>query len=191
MAIAVIVDWMGPFATVPDAQKVIRDLGFGEGLYLAIGSAKRKSGLQYVGIASDLNNRVKPDHEKLSNIRQLSLWVGEVASHAVAGRGPGRRRLRFSRTVSLAEWATAYFLKLPLNDQLRRKPPPDALVLVNRWFQHDFDTRRLQRPDPKWPDFIDYDGRGEGATIVWFGTRGRRTRLSPSDVADLARGPRK
>ncbi len=119
MPIAIMVDWYGPFADIDTAREKIIDYGLEEGLYLAIGKRKgeHKRRLQYVGISQDIKNRIDPKkHHRLKFItRDLRLWIGELASHAVAGRPRFRQAVAHSLTVELAEWATAYFLALPLN----------------------------------------------------------------------------
>jgi len=194
MTIAIVVDWCGPFWSVNDAKVAIRKYGVGEGLYLALGkkSYQRESAsLQYIGISNDTKSRIHgKNHPFKPIVHDLSLWIGSVVSHAVAGRKNASQSVAHSITVDRAEWAMAYFLALPLNVKKRAKPPPDSLILVNRWFQPDFETRRRHPGHPDWPDLIDYDKVENTASIVWFGTPGRREWLSSTAIAKLRRSLR-
>jgi hypothetical protein len=180
MLIALIVDWYGPFVDVKLASTKISEYGLQEGLYLATGKRKgeHKRRLQYVGISQDIKDRINPKtHHRLKFItRDLRLWVGEVASHAVAGRRRAGHAVAHSVAVELAEWATAYFLALPLNKKKRDNPPPRSLILVNRWFQTDFETPRRQRGHLDWVDYIEYDPEYHdgGAKVVSFRAPGRK-----------------
>ena len=190
MAIAIVVDWCGPFSSVEAAQNGLRNYGVKEGLYLALGKRayQRETSLQYVGISNDTQSRLYGNHHGLSPIVQdFSLWIGSVVSHAMAGRRNTLQPMAHSVTVDRAEWAMAYFLSLPLNIRKRSKPPPESLILVNRWFRPDFETRRSHRGHKSWPDLIDYDKNEGGASVVWFGSPGRRERLSPTAVKGLRR----
>lgn len=189
MTVAIAVDWSGPFSSISAAKETAKSNELGEAIYLAVGRRKRQRStrMQYVGISGDPKSRINQNHHKLPDINsELGLWVGKVVSHAVAGR----KRMKLSVMVNSAEWALAFFLELPLNDRKRRRPPDRSLILLNRWFNPDFSTRRVHRGHEDWPDLIEYehpvDG-DEGAVIVWFG--GRRDRLSAAEVHDLAKPP--
>jgi hypothetical protein len=179
MPIAIMVDWCGPFKNTDEAREKIADYGLEEGLYLAIGKRKgqHNRSMQYVGISLDIKNRINPKtHHRLKYItRDLRLWIGEVASHAVAGRPRSRQAVSHSLTVDLAEWATAYFLTLPLNKKKRDNPPNQSVMLVNRWFDRDFETPKRQRGHRDWADYIEYDPEyyDGGAKVVWFSAPGR------------------
>jgi hypothetical protein len=125
----------------------------------------------------------------LATGRRAYQWIGEIASHGVAGRRGAKHPVQHTVAVDRAEWALAYFLALTLNKRKRRKPPPESLVLVNRWFAPDLKTRRIKRGHPDWPDFIEYDHDDATALIQWFGAPPRRRRLSGRDISDLALPP--
>lgn len=180
MLIAIVVDWYGPFSSFDEAANKLSGYGLDEGLYLAIGKRKgqRQKRLQYVGISQDVKDRIDPrKHHRLKFItRDLYLWVGEVASHAVAGRPRDRQPVAHSITVNLAEWCLAYFFRLPLNKKKRNNPPPRPVILINRWFQTDFETPRRQRGHRDWVDYIEYDPEyfDGGAKVISFRAPGRR-----------------
>lgn len=188
MTVAIAVDWFGPFSSIDDARSAARTHEIEEAVYLALGCCgrQRRGRMQYVGVSGDAASRFNGQHQKLPGItRNFRLWVGEVASHAVAGP----KKLKRSVAVEAAEWAMAYFLELPLNVRKRAKAPNRSLILINRWFRPDLKTRRSHRGHEDWPDFIEYehpdDDRDGSATLVWFG--GRRERLSSTEVDDLVR----
>lgn len=186
-----IVDWFGPYFSVTDACKGAQQAEFGEMLYMASGKRayQRKAELQYVGITKNANSRLG-NHRKLPEITgDLCIWWGEVASHAVAGRKRKRQSVKHSEMLTAAEHTLAYFLALPLNERLRRSPPGRSVVLVNHWFTTQED-RRYRRPPVSWPGLIEFDQEDERysmAVRVWFGSPGRRDRLSASDIRDLAK----
>ncbi len=189
MSIAIVVDWSGPFRTIKAAKEAAKE--FGEVLYFATGKRayQRETDLQYVGISVDGSSRFNSYHKNLPLIKKsMGIWIGEVVSHAVAGRRAAKHPVKHSVVVELAEWGLAYFLELHLNDRKRSNAPPQSFVLVNRWFRTDFETRRVHRGHENWPDLIEYehpdDGDG-GAVIVWFGSPGRRDRLSGPEVTAL------
>ena len=89
--------------------------------------------------------------------------------------------------LTTAERTIAYFMTLPLNEKLRRATPKQSVVLLNRWFNGD-GVRRSQRADAKWPDMIEFDMEGDDpmALRLWFGSPGKRDRLSAADIRALA-----
>jgi hypothetical protein len=187
-AVAIVVDWFGPFTTLKAARTQIGVHQLDEGLYLAIGRGqyktqfKHKADLQYVGISKAAKGRLHNDRfPEIKRDRTFRLWLGRVSSHAVAGR----KELAHSTTVHAAEWATAFFLQLHLNKRCRKKPPPRSLVLINRWFKSDFGTRRVHRGHSEWPDMIEYDKLTNTARIAWLGAGGEMWRLDQDDVMDL------
>jgi len=192
VTIAAVVDWSGPFYAIDEAKAAVREHELGEVVYLALGKRSRqhKPRMQYVGISSDSETRFNKHHHKLPEIsREFRIWVGEVVSQAVAGRRAARHPVKHTVAIDRAEWTLAYFLALPLNERKRRKPPPEAIVLFNRWFRDDFETRRYKRPHRDWPDLIEFCHENEGdgsAAIVWFGSPPRRKHLSKSEVTELA-----
>lgn len=198
MPIAVVIGWYGPISaggsradrleTLKKARSFARENWISEALYMVSGKRpyQRERSLQYVGVSNEVSGRLHSG--RLDAIASdFSIWVGEIISHGV----PGRKKGRHSTAVNLAEWASAYFLKLHLNDQKRRTPPREPILLVNRWYRTDCETPWVRRTGGKdWPDLIEYDGPGEGARVVWIGGRGKVIRYSAADVGSLARPTR-
>jgi len=182
MTYAVVVDWYGPYGSVKEANAAIREWGFGEVLYMAAGTVGRQSvpKLQYVGITKGFERRMNTRHKVRTTIADegLSIYIGEVSSQAVSGRKASHHHKGFTIPVNLAESALAFFLQLPLNSDKRCSRPRDSVVLLNRWWKTDIDTRSRRRPHPDWPDFIEYDGVSDTGSVVWHG--GRRKHFSTS-----------
>ena len=186
--VALIVDWSGPFDSIEDAKKAAKEFKLSEVLYLATGKRKyqRYSTMQYVGISNDLQSRFTK-HRTLPEVTgDFKLWIGEISSHGIAGRRAQSHPVAHGRAVELAEWALAYFLALPLNVRKRTTPPSESVMLVNRWFRDDFDTKRDRRGHKDWPDFIEFEPEYDFARLQWFGSRGRSRRFSAADIKALA-----
>lgn len=174
MTYAVVVDWYGPYDSVKAAKAAIRKWGFGEVLYMAAGTVGRQTvpKLQYVGITTGFEGRMNTDHKVRTTMKEgLSIYLGEVSSQAVAGRKASHHHKRFTVPVYLAESALAFFLQLPLNSDKRCSRPKDSVVLLNRWWKTDINTRSRRRPHPDWPDFIEYDEVSDTGSVVWHGSR--------------------
>ena len=185
MTYAAVVDWYGPYDSVKAAKAAIRKWGFGEVLYMAAGTVGRQSvpKLQYIGITTGFEGRMNTEHKVRTTIKEegLSIYLGEVASQAVAGRKGKHHHKGFTIPVYLAESALAFFLQLPLNSDKRCSRPKDSVVLISRWWKTDVDTRSRRRPHPDWPDFIEYDEHSDTGAVVWHG--GRRKHYS-TDLID-------
>ncbi|MEQ6335716.1 MULTISPECIES: hypothetical protein [unclassified Sphingobium] len=175
MTYAVVVDWYGPYDSVKAAKAVIREWDMGEVLYMAAGTVDRQTipKLQYVGITKGFEGRMRPEHKVRTTIAEegLSIYLGEVSSQAVSGRKAGHHHKRFTVPVYLAESALAFFLQLPLNSDKRCSRPKDSIVLLNRWWKADGQSRSRRRPHPDWPDFIEYDDESDVGSVVWHGKR--------------------
>ena len=123
MTYAAVVDWYGPYDSVKAAKAAIRSWGLGEVLYMAAGTTGKQSvpKLQYVGITTGFEGRMNTEHKVRTTIKEegLSIYLGEVASQAVAGRKGKHHHRGFTVPVYLAESALAFFLQLPLNSDKR------------------------------------------------------------------------
>lgn len=160
-----LVNWFGPYR-MHDAAPASFD--YDDGLYMVIGKCQyqRRASLQYMGLASSLSRRLNNTHPKLEQVKNdASIWLGEVESP----RTPGRKMKVTDRMLDLIEWAHIYFLELPLNEKKKQNPPDGQVVVYNRWWKTDYETRFENRPHADWPDLIDYS-KGEADTrVVWFG----------------------
>lgn len=187
MPFAALIDWCGPFHTVEDACAAVAEEGYGEALYMAIGSKRgqNKTYIQYVGITADLTKRFNGTHpiQLLLRPKTLRLYVGIVTSQAVAGRKAFYHAKRFSAPLYLAETALAFLMELPLNKDKRRNPPKDSIVVVNRWYRGDFATRRRRRAHASWPDLVEFDCDEGTGDLAWHG--GRRNHVSADRVQEI------
>jgi hypothetical protein len=172
-------DWYGPYNLENARRSAYED--YEGGLYLCSGKTKGQHhrGLQYVGKSNKaLYTRLTENHHKLKLVtRDRKIWLGEIAT----GNVPGRKKHATPQSLQMAEWATAKFLNLPLNDKLRDNHPSRPVTVLNRWWKMDYDTPRLQRPHPDWPDLIDFLGPEYRARNVWFGRPGRLQTLSHTE----------
>lgn len=164
-----LVNWFGPYSR-SDAAPASFD--YDDGLYMVIGRCKygRKVSLQYMGLASSLSRRLNNSHHALGEVNDASIWLGEVESP----RTPGRKIKVTDRMLDLVEWAHIYFLELPLNQKKRKRPPDAQVVVYNRWWKTDYETRFKNRPHADWPDLIDYSQDEADTKLVWFGGRQHR-----------------
>jgi len=163
--IGIVVDWYGPYKGIQEARRATK-ADYEDGLYLFIGKQKYQKSppkLLYVGLSGSLHYRLTPQHPILPDISgEPIIWLGEIASYGIPGRAS-------QNLLHLAEWATAYFLQLPLNSKKTYNPPNYPVTVVNRWWKKDYQTPRKQRPHPNWPDMIDFMGRGYGGRVGWLG----------------------
>ena len=187
--IAKIVNWFGPFtgsdhaSILQSARIAASNDWIGPGMYAAVGNEgdTRRRGprtLRYVGVGDPLAARLGQAHHKLGVSSTVSqLWLGELA---VAGI-PGRRLKRINPHIDIAEWALAYFLKIPDNEKKTMFPPDRSCVLVNRWWGTDYETP-TERPTARWADVVEWDATRRSANLVWFGDRARVVRVKPQEA---------
>lgn len=175
--IALVVDWYGPYS-YEGAQNASDD--FAAGLYMVFGKVKHQKVIsipQYIGVASSLKKRLTNNHHKIHEVtRDRKFWLGEIGSVGI----PGPKRKVIDTRIDLAEWAHAYFLRLPLNEKKTYRAPDKPVTVLNRWWKIDYITKRQRRPHSQWPDLIEYPGKEFGAKLVWFG--GRIEYWSSSDI---------
>ncbi len=189
-SMATVVDWYGPYTgagggAVRSAQAAAA-VDYGPGLYLAIGHGEtlRRGPLTmlYMGISSNIASRVTPQHTTLASLSISSIWLGEIGSAGI----PGRRAKRTNPNLDIVEWMSAYFLRIPYNDKKRVNPPWTSAVILNRWWQPDYNTP-ASRPVARWADVIEWDLSKQTANLVWFGRNGKVVSLD--HTGKVIRGP--
>jgi hypothetical protein len=74
--------------------------------------------------------------------------------------------------LDIAEWMTAYFLRIPFNDRKSLNPPLLSAVILNRWWRIDYETAST-RPVARWADVIEWNQLTKTANLCWFGRTGR------------------
>jgi hypothetical protein len=175
--LVIAVDWYGPYPGLEAARLALNTYDWLPGLYMAIGKSEERpaKGLQYIGISKKLVGRVHARHATLAKISDLQIWLGEVGT----ANPSGKKLKKTAPTLDYAEWLSAFFLKLPLNNKKKANSPKIPVSLLNRWWKvgKTFDVPRVQRPNPEWPDFIDFLGRDYTTRIVWFGGKVQRRDL--------------
>ena len=160
-----LVNWYGPYS-LDDVAPASFD--YEDGLYMAIGKRtyERQVSLQYMGLATSLSKRLTNAHHKLGQVKSdVAIWLGEVESP----RTPGRKIKVTDRMLDLVEWAHIYFLELPLNEKKKSNEPDAPIVVYNRWWKKDYETRLERRPHSDWPDLIDFSDGDAETRLVWFG----------------------
>lgn len=175
--IASIVDWYGPYTpqagkgAIAVAQAAAKS-DYGAGLYAAIGhgqSVRRgPHKLLYVGMSDNLFARLTPQHHALGGLSIAGIWLGEVATAGI----PGRRTKRVDPHLDMIEWMTAYFLRMPFNERKRVNPPPSSSIVLNRWWQKDYETPGV-RPVARWADVMEWSHWRRSANLCWFGAKSR------------------
>ncbi|WP_133768350.1 hypothetical protein [Enterovirga rhinocerotis] len=175
------IDWFGPYRTLNEAHSAA-SVDYDHGLYMVIGKQpeEQKKSPQYIGIANNLRNRLTQQHHKISRITgPIEIWLGEV----VTAEPSGKKVKSTKTTLDYSEWLHARFLSLPLNDRKSKTLPNRSATVLNRWWNTNYETARLRRPHPSWPDLIDFQLDGLPARTVWFG--GRQRRFLAPDYAKL------
>lgn len=165
--LAVVVDWYGPYL-LDQALEEVKNMD--QGLYLGLGKRHYQHGRvcpQYIGISTKLGARLINHHKLPVITRDATIWLGEVATANVPGRGAKKT----PPALDYAEWAHAYFLNLPLNERKKKNPPSRPITILNRWWRTDGETQRMKRPHSDWPDLIDYQGREFITRLAWFGSK--------------------
>jgi hypothetical protein len=169
--LVIVINWYGPY-TRAQAMKVRDDYEIG-GLYMAIGkpkgSGRHKDRPQYVGISEKqlVSRCTSTAHHTMKKIHyDNGLWLGEVSTAEPSGK-----RIKATKTtLDSAEWLHACFMNLKYNKKKRGMPKRPAMV-INRWWHRDYEKPWIHRPDPAWPDLIDFQGPDLRARVVWFGGR--------------------
>jgi hypothetical protein len=126
-----------------------------------------------------LADRLTSSHHKLRSLQVDEIWLGHIS---VAGI-PGRKSKRINPHADIAEWALAFFLKVPSNEKKRVNPPDLSCVVLSRWWGTDWATEQV-KPDPAWADIVEYDQYRKVANLVWFGPNARvEKRTAPWRIA--------
>jgi hypothetical protein len=171
-SIATVVNWYGPYKgsseveVLAKAKRAAKD-EWSKGLYAAIGSGETLQRgarrLLYMGVGNPLHSRLVPQHHQLSKLSLRQIWLGEVGVPGI----PGKRPKKIDTHLDMVEWASAFFLELPFNKKKRQNPPGTSCVVVNRWWETDFETSSA-KPLRSWPDIIEYDVDKKLGNLVWF-----------------------
>lgn len=141
-----IVKWFGPFT---DAE--VEQVNFANGLYLITGyqKGKRTQDIQYCGITeTNLAKRLARHHKKDLVTREREYWLGKIVTDIQPAR----------QDLELIENLIIYFWQPQLNEQ-KRKNPPDQTVVISRWHDKAGNLRRrTQHQAQQLEDVIFWDG---------------------------------
>lgn len=159
MAVAVVVDWWGPYTTAElknGKAPAWRDSG-AKALYMSLGP---HNVCRYVGRTQrDVRKRVS-GHHKLDEGN--TLFVGRLSS---PGK-PGPKPKKVPPDLDMAEQTLVYVLQPQDNEQLKQKPPEECACVFSRLFDpHDHDKPAPEIP-PKFPTFVAYDPTTSKAILV-------------------------
>lgn len=123
MAIAVVVDWWGPYKGTADLQKRggpewLADAGV-KALYLALGA---HNVCHYVGRTENIKIRLR-HHDKLASSARL--FVGKVSSPGI----PGPKQMRVPADLDMAEKVLVFVLQPQDNSNLKQQPPKECGIV--------------------------------------------------------------
>ena len=151
MAIAIIVDWYGPYSTVQALRGDMRCWSSGvKALYMGV---KSSNIVNYVGLTSSPATRMN-NHAKLGHDDNKKFFCGEIVSQGVGGR----RRTKCKTDLKLAEHALIAWLQPPQNSALKMRDLEDCIVLYSRFFDDD---DSVINPLPEFPKVIAYNSWNE------------------------------
>lgn len=149
MAIAVVIDWYGPYRT---KKEFIRDVSAlkhrTKCVYMGLGVRNK---VHYVGL-SESPKSIFANHQKLWDADNKSFFFGEIVSQGVGGR----RSTKCRTDLKTAEHALIVHLKPKFNSHLKKRPLNDCAVIYSRFFDKD-DYEKPNHPLPKFPKVIAYN----------------------------------
>jgi len=146
--ITVVVKWKGPYEWEDVCKSESRN-----GIYLITGKQprQRKERIQYCGITENkFSARLRQKGHAREAIRSatLEIWLGEIVYPD-----------EFDKShLGIAEHCFVSFWQPPLNRNLIRYVPSQAVCLISEWFFPD-DSARRERPDiiADLPDVLWWD----------------------------------
>lgn len=152
MAIAVVVDWYGPYTSMQALRGDMRCWSRGvRALYMGV---KKGNIVNYIGLTSSPATRMN-NHAKLGHKDNVKFFCGEIVSQ---GKG-GRRRTKCKTDLKLAEHALIAWLQPDQNSALKTRDLDDCIVLYSRFFDDDDE---VINPLPRFPKVIAYNSWNEG-----------------------------
>lgn len=164
-AIAIVVDWWGPYDGFDDFNKngpEWVDSGV-KALYMSLGKGNVP---HYVG---QTNNPIKKRLKNHSKVDEDSkLYVGKVSS---PGK-PGPRDTVVPEDLRMAEYVLVFVLQPEDNCQYKVHPPDDCVVVFNRLFDPHRHGDAIHAIPPKFPVLVAYDPATLTKTLI-KGTTGR------------------
>ena len=147
MAIAVIVEWYGPFS--PGTAEATDALGEFDGLKTLYMVVNTDGGFDYIGVTLDAGNEV-PHCPALATAESVNFFLGCIESQEISGPVP---RNGVPRDLDLAGHALIRFLQPALNQE--PASDPDDCVAVSSWFYGPDFMTPVNTP-PKFPTLLSY-----------------------------------
>lgn len=149
MPIAVIVDWYGPYDSLPLFKAEMQNWPRGcKGLYMGV---QRGNIVGYIGLTTSPATRFNT-HPKLTHPDNIRFFCGEIVSQGVGGR----RATKCKTDLKIAEHALIRRVRPKLNAHLVDRDFDDCFVIYSRFFKRmDYETPI--NPLPKFPSVIAYN----------------------------------
>lgn len=148
MAVAVVVDWYGPYS-LQEFKSEMRTWDRGtKALYFAVRSGNVVS---YLGLTESPHTRFNC-HPKIEHEMNLRFYCGEIVSQGLSGR---RQRTK-PTDLCIAEHALIAWHKPELNARLTHRDLDDCVVVYSRFFDRD-DVESVVCPLIKFPSVIAYN----------------------------------
>lgn len=158
MALAVILDWIGPFKDYGEFKTVIKDWDGYDLLYMALGPYNK---LNYIGLSRSSKNRFS-QHSKMENDDNKSFWFAEIVSQRTAGRKKGGQ----SADLKAAERFLIQYLDPILNSDHKGTFPDDCISIFSRFYSksgcYHEEWERIEAL-PKFPRLLAWDSWEERA----------------------------
>lgn len=147
MAIAVILEWFGPFTLgTPEANGALNQFEGLKTIYMTVNS---NGDFGYLGITLDPGNEI-PQCPAVEAAEDVDLFLGCIESQGIPGPVPPNGR---PRDLVLAEHALVRFLQPVLNQE--QPGDPEDCVAVSSWFYGPNFTTPVD-PPPGFPTLLSY-----------------------------------
>ena len=161
MPVAVIVDWYGPYSSLDEIEKVVREEWWDEPrtLYMALSKGNI---YQYVGLTKDPPSRINKSHHKLNHKDNKTFYVGHIVTQGITDP----RKSKHRPDLRLAECALIYFLKPALNKHYKHKPPEDWVSIFSCFY--DPKKYKPTKPLPKFPIVLAYNPDLRPKRLQWI-----------------------
>lgn len=129
MALAIIIDWFGPFEDYDEFRQVVKDWHGTDIIYMATGPYNRYN---YIGISKASKSRFV-DHGNMADEDNKRFWLGEIVSQRVAGR----KTKKHSTDLAAVEKFLIHKLQPRLNKHYKNWKPNDCISIFSRFFDKD------------------------------------------------------
>lgn len=153
MAIAIIIDWYGPFKSFEEFSTHVKEnwVHNYKCIYMAFGAYSK---LRYVGLTKRPTGRFQ-NHPKMKDPENRSFFIGAITSQGVGGR----RKKKTKTDLDLAELALICALQPSENDRRKSEQISDCVSIYSRFFNKsgEEDWGKPHPKPKKFPVFIGYN----------------------------------